>query len=324
MTWHLALAVADSMIYKIPENKAASNCEITVDQSGHGSFSSIQSAINAIPSNNSRWICISIKAGIYREKVKIPYDRPYIILKGEGQRTTHVIWGDHQSVAESPTFTSAADNVVVKEINFVNSYNSPNGRNKNPRTPAVAAMIAGDKNSFYQCGFSGVQDTLWDDQGRHYFDHCTIEGAVDFIFGTGQSIYQSCVIHVLGEALETGFSGYITAQGRTNPNDANGFVFKNCRVYGTGSALLGRAWRGYARVIFYDSELRQVVSPEGWNAWNFRGHENQLTFVEYGCYGKGADTSGRVKWVKYSLENMRELVSINFIDNEGWLRKQPS
>lgn len=51
-------------------------------------------------------------------------------------------------------------------------------------------MIAGDKASFYRCSFYGVQDTLWDVEGRHYFKGCFIEGAVDFIFGAGQSIYE--------------------------------------------------------------------------------------------------------------------------------------
>jgi hypothetical protein len=69
-----------------------------------------------------------------------------------------------------------------------NSYNFPH--DNNPRLPAVAAMITGDKTAFYQCGFAGVQDTLWDEAGRHYFKRCTIQGAVDFIFGSGQSIYE--------------------------------------------------------------------------------------------------------------------------------------
>lgn len=56
--------------------------------------------------------------------------------------------------------------------------------------PALAAMISGDKSAFYGCAFSGLQDTLLDDNGRHYFKLCTIEGAMDFIFGTGQSIYE--------------------------------------------------------------------------------------------------------------------------------------
>lgn len=54
----------------------------------------------------------------FREKVNIPYDKPYIILKGEGKRKTLVEWGDHDSTAQSPTFTAVADNVVVKCMSF--------------------------------------------------------------------------------------------------------------------------------------------------------------------------------------------------------------
>ncbi|KAK6138515.1 hypothetical protein DH2020_027735 [Rehmannia glutinosa] len=56
---------------------------------------------------------------------------------------------------------------------------------------AVAALIQSDKSAFYRCGFFGLQDTLWDVQGRHYFRLCTIQGAVDFIFGSGQSLYEA-------------------------------------------------------------------------------------------------------------------------------------
>ncbi|KAL9404421.1 hypothetical protein Peur_001393 [Populus x canadensis] len=83
-------------------------------------------------------------------------------------------------------------------------------------------MVTGDKTAFCQCGFAGVQNTLLfnttktllDDGGRHYFKRCSIQGAVDFIF--------DCSIQALG--------GFIPAQGRTNPNDANGFLFKGCNV----------------------------------------------------------------------------------------------
>lgn len=71
-----------------------------------------------------------------------------------------------------------------------NSYNSPPSTPLNPMKTAVAAMIQGDKSAFYRCGFFGLQDTLWDVEGRHYFKLCTIQGAVDFIFGSGQSLYE--------------------------------------------------------------------------------------------------------------------------------------
>ncbi|XP_050220267.1 probable pectinesterase 29 [Mercurialis annua] len=286
-----------------------------VDKSGHANFSTIQSAIDFVPSNNKHWVCIYIKAGIYREKVKIPYDKPYIILKGEAKRRTQIIWDDHDSTAQSPTFTSLADNIIVKSIRFVNSYNLFN-RN-NPRVPAVAAMITGDKSAFYRCGFAGVQDTLWDDQGRHYFKKCTIQGAVDFIFGSGQSIYEGCAIQAIGD-------GYITAQGRTNLNDANGFVFKGCNVFGKGVSYLGRPWRGFSRVLFYQSNFSNIIHPQGWDAWNFFDHEEQITFAEYGNYGPGADTTKRVRWAKkLSQQTLNLLTSMSFIDTENWIQQQP-
>ena len=57
-------------------------------------------------------------------------------------------------------------------------------------TWAPAALLYADKASFYECGFVGIQDTLTDLVGRHFFDGCYIEGAIDFIWGYGQSLYQ--------------------------------------------------------------------------------------------------------------------------------------
>lgn len=60
-----------------------------------------------------------VNACVCREKVKIPYDKPYVVMKGQGRKRTIVAWDDHQSIAQSPTFTSMADNIVVKSIHFM-------------------------------------------------------------------------------------------------------------------------------------------------------------------------------------------------------------
>ncbi|KAF7807344.1 putative pectinesterase 29 [Senna tora] len=313
--------LGNGQFYRRVGDRLVSYRKITVDRAGNGNFSAIQAAINSVPSGNKFWVSINVKAGTYREKLKIPYDKPYIILKGEGKRKTIVVWDDHDTVAQSPTFTSMADNVVVKCMSFRNSYNNP--INSNPRQPAVAAMVAGDKTRFFRVGFFGLQDTLWDDQGRHYYKLCTIQGAVDFIFGAGQSLFERCSISVIGGALEAGLPGFITAQGRTNPNDANGFVFKECNVFGNGSTYLGRPWRAYSRVLFYRTNMSNIVQPKGWEPWNFVGQENQITFAEYGCYGDGSDTSERVKWTKkLDVATVEQMTSMSFIDSEGWLQTQ--
>ncbi|KAJ1387839.1 Pectinesterase, catalytic [Sesbania bispinosa] len=134
-------------------------------------------------------------------------------------------------------------------------------------------MVSGNKSYFINVGFFGVQDTLWDCQGRHYYKSCTIQGAVDFIFGAAQSLFEGCSISVVGGALPPGWPGYITAQGRTNPKDTNGFVFKNCNVYGDGTTYLGRPWRDYATVLFYNTNMSNIIQPTGWDPWYFSRHE---------------------------------------------------
>ncbi|XP_010496740.1 PREDICTED: probable pectinesterase 29 [Camelina sativa] len=299
--------------------------QVFVDQSGHGNFTTIQKAIDSVPKDNSYWFFINVNAGLYREKIKIPSDKQFIVIIGAGKRITRVEWGDHNSIDKSPTFATEANNTVVKSITFANSYNFPSkGKvNKNPRKAAVAGFIGGDKSAFYSVGFAGIQDTLWDSGGRHYFHRCTIQGAVDFIFGSGQSIYQSCVIQVLaGHVLEG--PGYITSQGRNKSEDTNGFVFINCLVFGTGTAFLGRPWRSYSRVIFYNSNLTNVVVPEGWNSSNYWEHENQLTFAEYGCFGSGSNTEKRVKWVKkLSESSVQSFADLSFINRDEWIQDLP-
>ena len=78
---------------------------------------------------------------------------------------------------------------------------------------------------------------------------------------------------MLGGALEPGVSGYITAQARTNLNDPSGFVFKNSHVHGTGSTFLGRPWRAFSRVLFYNTNFSVSVVPQGWDPWRYAGQE---------------------------------------------------
>lgn len=76
---------------------------------------------------------------------------------------------------------------------------------------------------------------------------------------------QGCVISFNGAVLQG--PGYITAQARGEEKDPSGFVFKDCVVVGTGWTYLGRPWRPYARVIFYNSTFSNIIVPAGWDPW---------------------------------------------------------
>ncbi|KAG8475278.1 hypothetical protein CXB51_032104 [Gossypium anomalum] len=301
---------------------------IRVDQSGKGDFKTVQKAIDSIPSNNKKWIRILISPGVFREKVTIPYDKPCIFLEGAGRLLTRIEWNSHMRTCDSATLTSFPDSIVAKGITFKNFYNIPLAtipNIKNTVKPALAARIYGDKSAFYNCAFFGLQDTLWDVQGRHYFKNCYVEGAIDFIFGSGQSIYESCEINLtIGKYAPQYPNGYITAQGRNSSDDPSGFVFKSCVFTGTGKTYLGRAYGAYSRVIIYKSVMTDIIDASGWDAWTYVHHEGNLMYAENSCRGAGANTSKRVPWLrKLSASQLSQFVNISYIDKEGWIDKLP-
>ncbi|XP_072959064.1 probable pectinesterase 29 [Typha angustifolia] len=313
-----------SISLHIPQASGAGTVVKTlfVDLNGGGDFRCIQGAINSIPDNNKFWTRIHVAAGVYREKVMIPQSKEYILLEGEGSEHTSIEWGDYandpknDTTATSATFSSLADNFVAKYIAFKNTYN---GGTKTAQ--ALAALVSGDKSSFYNCSFTGIQDTLSDAFGRHYYLGCHIEGAFDFIFGNGQTIFQECTIWTVSCPTSP---GYVTAQGRSTALANGGFVFKSCKLDGVTKTYLGRAWRGYARVIFYETYMSDIVVPLGWDAWLNKGHENLITFAESGCTGEGSNTAGRVPWEKtLTAAELKYFTDITYIDNEGWLAAQP-
>ncbi|RZC89248.1 hypothetical protein C5167_030939 [Papaver somniferum] len=156
---------------------------IRVDQSGDGDFKKIQDAIDSVPSNNTDQLYfIWVKPGTYSEKLVVPSDKPYITLSGTNPATTIVTWQDGGDIYTSPTLTVLASDFVARLITIQNTFGN-SGK-------AVALRVAGDKAAFYGCRFTSYQDTLLDDRGGHYFSNCYIEGATDFIFGNGASLYE--------------------------------------------------------------------------------------------------------------------------------------
>ncbi|CAL5196274.1 unnamed protein product [Lathyrus oleraceus] len=311
------------LFFDICESNDCSNPSktITVNQSGKANFKTIQSAIDSVPEGNSRWIHIQISSGVYKEQIYIPQSKPCIYLEGFSRQTTSVEWSIH----ENATFETRANNTAAKGITFANTLNSP-VLEVNGITQGVAARIRADKCVFYDCGFLGVQDTLFSDIGRHYFKKCFIQGGVDFIFGNGQSIFEDSNIFFSMGRNGPKSDGVITAHYRKSPDDPSGFVFNRCKISGYGGKFeLGRAMEAYARVIVADSYVSDSVKPEGWSPRLCVGHEANLTFVEEKCFGGGADKSKRVKWMKsLSGDELNKFLSLSFIDQEGWISKLPT
>ncbi|KAI3895491.1 hypothetical protein MKX03_035458 [Papaver bracteatum] len=308
---------------------------ILVDQRGHGDYIKIQDAVNSIPSPNTHWIAINLTPGVYREKVNITTGKNCILLQGNDRDETSIEWNSYVNEGgnpfESATFTSVAEYLVVKNITFKNTYNlEVQGRKVNK---AVAASIFGDKSSFYDCGFIGLQDTLADASGRHYFRNCHIEGAMDFIWGNGQSIYEYCEITVQKYPHPRyRVTSVITAQGRESEEQTTGFVFKFGKLNGLGNptTILGRAWRTCSTVLFKNMTFSGhgvvKVLPIGWDHWD--KNVTRIVYAEADNTGLGSNLDDRVNWERIgnkslTAEQWHYYTDMSFIDHEGWLKQQP-
>ncbi|CAA7042098.1 unnamed protein product [Microthlaspi erraticum] len=163
-----------------------------VSLKGCGNFSSIQEAVDAIPVSNQTKKLILVDSGIYRERVLVHENKTNVVMQGMGYKNTLIEW-NNTAASSNGTFSSFSvsilgENFRAYNISFKNTAPAPAPGAVGQQ--AVALAVVGDKAAFYGCGFYGNQDTLLDQQGRHFYKDCFIEGSIDFIFGDARSLYQ--------------------------------------------------------------------------------------------------------------------------------------
>ncbi|XP_058206686.1 probable pectinesterase 53 [Rhododendron vialii] len=312
-------------LFKTAKNKLVASYTITVDRNpATGDFTTIQDAIDSLPSVNLVRIVIRIHAGVYTEKVNIPTLKAFITLEGAGAEKTIIQWGDTAQTLGpkgqpmgtfgSATFAVDSPYFIAKNITFKNTtpVPAPGAIGKQ----AVAFRMSADTAAFVGCRFLGAQDTLYDHTGRHYYKDCYIEGSVDFIFGNGLSLFEGCHVHAIAQ-----LTGAVTAQGRGSILEDTGFSFVNCKVTGSGALYLGRAWGPFSRVVFAFTYMDNIIMPKGWYNWGDPSREMTVFYGQYKCTGAGAGFAGRVSWSReLTDEEAKPFISLGFIDGSEWIK----
>lgn len=311
----------DFSVEATPSPPQEATCIRTVGKKGSGAkYTKVKAAIKSIPKGNSVRCVIRIAKGFYKEKIEIPKNKPYITIEGAGAGVTILSYGDTAeeagSTSQSASFAVMSDYFVAKDLTFENSSPPPPGGAVGQQ--AVAFRIEGDKAQFYRVAFLGAQDTLYDKQGRHYFKDCYIQGSIDFVFGDGQSYYETCHLH----SIANPGSGSLTAQKKMTKAETSGFSFVRCNVTGNGPIYIGRAWGPYSRVVLLYTDISAPIIPAGWYNWGDPAREKTVYYGQYKCTGVGADTKGRVNWSKELTDaQARPFLSWDFVDGKQWIGK---
>ncbi|KUJ61062.1 hypothetical protein AR687_15190 [Flavobacteriaceae bacterium CRH] len=284
--------------------KNNSTYDIIVAIDGTGNFTKVQEAFDAVPDNNLKPTIIFVKAGTYKEKLKLISSKKNVMLIGESYKNTILTYDDYAEIAggTSKSFSTLieADGFSAENITFENTIDSYLPQYKKGGQ-AVALMINGDRSIFHNCKISGFQDTFYlKANKRTYIKDCIIDGTTDFIFGSGIALFENCFIQSKG-------GSYITASNQDVGKSKYGFVFKDCVImeYPKGvppKVSLGRPWGAGANVVFINCFEGSHIIADGWSIWSkdpeHKAYNNWKTsfYAEYNCYGPGFQRNSRLPW----------------------------
>lgn len=290
---------------------------LVVAQDGSGQYTTIQSAVNAVPVNDAGWSLIYIKNGTYQEVVTVPTNKPHVSFIGQDENKTIITDNNYASKLkpDGTTYgTSGSASVFIEASTFF-AYNLTFQNSSGNVGQAVALSVTGDQVVFDKVRVLGWQDTLYANGGRQYYDNADIEGVTDYIFGDATAVFDQCQLHNL-----SGWS--ITAQSRSSASETTGYVFNQCTITGTPSAstILGRPWRAYARVIYLSCSMDASIKPTGWDDWGNAANQTTAYFAEYNSTGAGATPSSRDSWSHQLSASQAAQYSVSsFLNQDGWL-----
>ncbi|CAE6193568.1 unnamed protein product [Arabidopsis arenosa] len=301
--------------------------DVVVAKDGSGKCKTIAQALAMVPMKNTKKFVIHIKQGVYKEKVEVTKKMLHVMFVGDGPTKT-IITGDIAFLPNQVgTYRTASvavngDYFMAKDIGFENTAGAA-------RHQAVALRVSADFAVFFNCHMNGYQDTLYVHTHRQFYRNCRVSGTIDFVFGDAKAVFQNCEF-VIRRPMEHQ-QCIVTAQGRKDRRETTGIVIHNSRITGDASylpvkaknrAFLGRPWKEFSRTIIMNTEIDDVIDPEGWLKWNETFALNTLFYTEYRNRGRGSGQGRRVRWrgiKRISDRVAREFAPGNFLRGNTWI-----
>ena len=242
--------------------------DAVVAADGSGDYLTVQEAIDAAPEGRAIPWLIFIKNGEYKGHVDVPKNKPYLHFIGQ-ERDKVIITDDKLCGGDNAVHVSVGATVVVNSndcyfdnLTLENSW----GHDKQAGPQALALNTTGDRTVFKNVAMLSYQDT-WitpsTSNYRAYVKDCFIEGAVDFIYNSGNIYIDNTTLYINRKS-----GGYIVAP--SHGADVEwGYVFMNCRITAPGvpsetDVWLGRPWHNSPKTVFINTIAEVTIPAKGW------------------------------------------------------------
>lgn len=255
----------------------------------------IQQQLSEYPLNLE--IHLFLASGIYHQKLKLKHH--HLKIFGSKTGVTRIVFADYSykmhrdgllyNTFRTETVMLLGHHIEIYDLEIENAAGSGFTIGQ-----AVALSIYSSYAYLENCKLIGHQDTLFSGplpvdlcerydqflpieernthQTHHHFKACTIEGDVDFIFGSGTAYFESCNIIATSK-------GYISAPS-TYPSFPYGFIFDQCQIISRSNfedVYLARPWRADGAALFLNCKFEGLFHPERFEAWN----QSVMRFIEY-------------------------------------------
>lgn len=242
-------------------------------------------------------IQLYLSAGIYHQKLRLTHQNLKVYGSQEG--ITRITNSDYSykmhedgllyNTFRTWTLMLQGDGIELFDLEIENASGSGFAIGQ-----AVALSINADRCKLTRCRLISHQDTLFlgplpKDLCERYdhflpaserqtrwmrtqFQACTIEGDVDFIFGSGTALFEECTIIAHKK-------GYISAPS-TYHDFPYGFVFDRCKFISLSEhedVYLARPWREHGAIHVLDCTFEGRFHPMRFDRWE----KTHMRFYEY-------------------------------------------
>uniref|UniRef100_A0A803KNY0 pectinesterase n=1 Tax=Chenopodium quinoa TaxID=63459 RepID=A0A803KNY0_CHEQI len=304
--------------------KARAN--VVVAQDGSGKYKTIEEALKEVPKEGKESFIIYIKEGVYNEYLVLFKWMTNVVMIGDGPTKTRITnnknFADGTKTFKTATLSVLGDFFMAKDIGVENTAGAI-------KHQAVAFRAQTDKSIFFNCHFDGYQDTLYAHTYRQFYRDCRITGTIDFIFGDAAAFFQNCTF-VVRKPLENQ-NCIVTAQGRMERHQPTGIIIHSSKfesdpeyypVRNKNKAYLGRPWKEFSKTIIMESQIDDLIQPQGWLPWEGNFALDTLYYGEYNNVGAGAGLADRVKWrgVKTIVyDRAKKFMPPTLFYNDDWI-----
>ena len=199
------------------------------------------------------------------------------------------------SKAECIGFSGKTTGAYVQDICFRNGLHWSTDNQGDGRCPAL--QDAGNKNVFKHFKMVGWQDSYLSNNqsGRFYFEDCDLHGAVDYLCGKGNVVYNRCNLIIERNG--------VPLCAPSQRGDHGGYLFLDCTVHSANPKYykeftLGRPWgSGTPEAIYINLTVGDDVSLSS-DGWSEMSGGYPYRFAEYNTHtakGTAIDVSRRKK-----------------------------